>query len=364
MKLEAIAKSKATPQPPNLDIDPATVAPGTKIQLNLGDKIKNTQALIAKLQKKIREMERMIAQSQAIKDSTHAKKVSGLKDNLVGLEKHLQAELAKLLAKQDALQAEQKQITPGVTALFALLDQRCKNYLDVVRKTKKWLYRGTTGADEYIAASWNTREVKDSDPDAQVVFDKLLTRMGFTALRSNSIFATSDIDHASGFGEGVWAIFPIDGHSTFTYTKFRDITLSSLEEVGLDDTKAKKFTKQIHAFLKSSQPGLPEHDRLVIMTNPQYGYSMEAVLSAVEDHVAQGNEYKLPDSIVGVTMADFVSPSKFKKIYGPQNTNLARALKEELEVCVSGGYYALRAKKYGAWLAQHYGVPIAGGWYS
>jgi hypothetical protein len=225
------------------------------------------------------------------------------------------------------------------------------------------LYRGTSGADEYIAASWDTRKVKDSSPDAQVLFDQLLTRMGMSALRRNSIFAISDYDHAAGFGDEVWVIFPIDGHSTFTYTKFRDLTINDPSEVGVDDTKIQKFKKQLLAHLESPDLDVPHHSDIKYMADSSWTGDIGRLLAAIADHAKKGNKWRLPDQIVNAQLIDFASIAKFKKVYNPQNTNLAKALKQELEVCVSGGYYALRTGKYHAWLESHYGVKVQG-WYS
>ena len=70
------------------------------------------------------------------------------------------------------------------------------------------------------------RAPRDSSRTVQQYFNQCLKQLGFTALRSNSIFATSDYDHAEKFGDP-YAIFPLDNRSAYTYTNQYDITLSS-----------------------------------------------------------------------------------------------------------------------------------------
>ena len=61
---------------------------------------------------------------------------------------------------------------------------------------------------------------KDTKQTIQIKVDEMLQKMGFTALRRNSIFATSDMLATISFGK-MYAIFPLNGF-TYTWSSRRD----------------------------------------------------------------------------------------------------------------------------------------------
>ena len=85
-----------------------------------------------------------------------------------------------------------------IDQIVPIIKQRCSKYLPSLLRSENFLYRGM-GPNEHknrLAFRANSRDARlpaDSEVSAQKLFDKALTEMGFTALRSNSIFTTNYI---------------------------------------------------------------------------------------------------------------------------------------------------------------------------
>lgn len=103
------------------------------------------------------------------------------------------------------------------------IEKNCSEFLTHARQTHKVLYRGIKGnhPDIFIGYPRIDRVRKRggvSEDYAKVgdYCDKLLSMMGFTALRSNSIFCNSVLFNVLSWGEA-WTIFPLNGYS-FCYS--------------------------------------------------------------------------------------------------------------------------------------------------
>lgn len=158
---------------------------------------------------------------------------------------HLENEIARLKkAKQDTywqktdakhMRDEIKQMSGDsqqAIKYFAYIERECSEAVDAVIKTGKFLFRGQedTSKPVFVGRPWDKREPRDSNADAQVLYDKNLKLMGFTALRSNSIFTTSTKSNAAEFGT-IYAIFPKNGFSFTWSTVNDDLVLHSVNDV-------------------------------------------------------------------------------------------------------------------------------------
>ena len=163
------------------------------------------------------------------------------------------AELAKQIedytAEINRLKALQKTATTGldkankakkklagideqVLKYFSYIDKNCSDFLKVAKQTKKLLYRGQDDASLPIFVGYPRadREPKDSNKAAQALADKYLTMMGFKALRSNSLFCTSNFGQADGYGN-VYAIFPKNGFHYTWSTEHDDLVIDSVSQL-------------------------------------------------------------------------------------------------------------------------------------
>ena len=101
-----------------------------------------------------------------------------------------QQEKEKELAGQVPVEAEK---------ILKYMFKNCSKYLHPMQDSGKFLYRGiqeNESADRsaFIGNSRDKRIPKDSDSKASEQFNHCLKELGIEALRSNSIFTTSDIE--------------------------------------------------------------------------------------------------------------------------------------------------------------------------
>jgi hypothetical protein len=103
----------------------------------------------------------------------------------------------------------------------------CGNAIDEMRNAGgKFLYRGFKGT--YLpGVVYNTevRGPKDTSVDVQNIVDSVLSLAGFTALRGNSVFCTSNKGLANEYGP-LYLIFPKDGFKITWSKKYEDFYLS------------------------------------------------------------------------------------------------------------------------------------------
>jgi hypothetical protein len=229
-----------------------------------------------------------------------------------------------------------------------------------VQETNQFLLRGGTGPDAFLGRSWLARKPKDSNKEAAQLFDDMLRKSGMTALRSNSIFATTDDRLAEQFGNKIYLIFPIYGKSSFTYTNKHDVTLVFPEDVGVDQNKTNIYRAKVAEWIKQFQTTdlyntLPNNRKEIVQ-------SLEAMARiTVITHIARqlqlvqdsNSAIVIPDELVNPNIRDYMSHEAFVDKYEPTNTNLAVAMEDELEVYIHGLYYALNREKYGS-LAHEY----------
>jgi hypothetical protein len=106
------------------------------------------------------------------------------------------------------------------------IEENCSTFLKYSKENKKFLYRGSK--DDYktysLNRSRNNRKPIDSSLKAQRECDKSLLSQGFKALRGNSIFCSSDYNHASNYGN-VRVIFPVNGFNFSWSKKHKDLVL-------------------------------------------------------------------------------------------------------------------------------------------
>lgn len=180
--------------------------------------------------------------------------------------------------------------------LLDLIKKDCSKAYNILLTTNRVLYRGVKNkqTDAYIASSHSFRNPVDTDAEFHVAFNEIVTIAGFKANRSNSIFCTSDLSMAEGYG-WPYAIFPFDTSNILWSAKIKDM-YRTIEQPGIIDMLlAKTIVKDFKNFNKTDNK---------------------------EEFARQ-----------------FIQKWKFK------DTDLLSALKSKNEVLVNGYYYAVSYRR-------------------
>lgn len=340
-RLSEAAKAKAAGQP-FLTVDVEKLKPGKKTDL----KLKLAQQLHDDVDHEIRSLQTKLYHLKHFKEIPQATKVEGLLANLKALEEVINDEI---------MQLNSVETPPEVEKLLEKIATECSESVAAIKKAKKFLYRGTSGPDVFVGRSWDKRHTKDSSSEAQKFFDQNLAAQGFVALRSNSIFTTSDASHAEGFGE-LYFIFPIDGKSAFSYTNRGDLTLDSVSEVPINQ----EIKKKIVDWIDSNSASATEDKQKSLLRD------MRSRITWEDDPVdiikiVKSVSYKtlnVPEEFKSLTLSNFIDIVKFNKEYKPAHTDLKRALKHELEVYVHGAYYAVNYSKYKKFVFKFFNIKL------
>lgn len=188
-------------------------------------------------------------------------------------------ERVKVKEKQAQLSAQIGQLKKQLTQLHASdqspqaeswldkIEQECGQFLKICQHLQVFLMSGM--AHYEVSALVGTRIMnkppKDSDPTLSRQFNEYLTQMGITALRSNSLYTTTDFDQADTYG-AVFLIFPKDNKYTFSYTVEKDIVLDSSNAYKLESLETFK------AYFAPKQSYIDEamEDGVEILINGEY----------------------------------------------------------------------------------------------
>lgn len=336
------------------DIQLSQLQPGQKQELTI--KLVQGTQLFGDIKREIAKLELSKKQAVNAKNILLVDEITGLTDQLIKLQKKLQSRIT-------SLKKQLKVVPPDLGIWLDRIQTDCTQYLAQVKKAKKWLYRGTSGTNAFVAKSWLTREPKDSNKEAQVLFDQMLAQLGFVALRGNSIFTTSDFWHTKEFGDKTYVIFPVDNASNYTYTNQGDIVLDNVADVGFDTDVSDKLKKELLPYLNKieSKYGnkVPNALRDLIYNTEAKWSTWGHVQSVLEKFIKTTKKsHDIPEKFLNADISKLLTPQSFVKKWEPKQTNLAQGIKKEREVYVSGVYYALEAETYGDFIAGKFGVPV------
>lgn len=219
------------------------------------------------------------------------------------------------------------------------------------------LFRGIKGDKPtfFRAKPVTGRNPMDSNKKFQAMYDRILKMAGFKALRSNSIFTSSDYHKAAEYGE-VYVIFPANG-SSFSWSRYRDEIILDADNQGTwdmfaSDKLVKAFNKEIAQYLKANK------------LNRRYGITplQIRVYDLDDEDELKYKKSKLKE--IGFPkwnfkLENFVEPNEVLKRFMVDNTNFESALQSEHEVLISGIFYAMRLSKE-SWnfMDKHLGLQI------
>jgi hypothetical protein len=376
--------------------------------------IEKTSSLISNLQSEVKDInEKIFYINDAYKNLTSDDSEGSWDAEMTKFIADIDAQKRQLADKRDQLEEElfaleEKNFQDIVDYYSNLVETECSEFLQISKFTRgELLYRGvggsTTAKQSLFPSAFpgvpnSNRSPTDSSTLMQFTVDSVLKKSGFEALRSNSIFTTSNYDMAREYGK-VYVVFPKDGFDFTWSSRYRDFyedfilglfgePLQFLDKVdGLDlpTTRVKvmslkkelmllmqqlaevvknepseeltRYYTNLEFYLKQFLPDLEkqEEDRLSLFTN-----RMETLLTDVSFFVRNVNVTSFIDKIrsllwnlTQVTEKDIkdviekLTPIQAREIasaHGFTNSNINWALDSKHELLIKGAYYAFEFK--------------------
>ena len=343
---KAAAKKVAAPK--------MTLKPGEKKKLDIKAvklKIEKLEALKAELSK-LESAQRM-AGSTGVSPTKFAnpaltQKMAEFHAVLDAEEKKLRAELEKAIAAATVTQA--KSFGP----LIQTIQKECSQALTAFKATGKVLFRGvragTSNPAAYVGRSWNERRTMTSDPEGQKVFDYALQKMGISALRSNSIFTTSDGEQADGYGN-LYIIIPKNGFQFSWAVHEPDMVIDDVSMLYNEDV-IEKIIDGIDALVEKGK-----------MPSDASGYDWNEILKydGYEDAMMYLKDAKYPAAALKkITLDKLIDYYHIKTNITPTNKDFNAALKSRNEVLINGEYYAFNFSQFKDILAGLFNIKISG----
>jgi hypothetical protein len=225
-----------------------------------------------------------------------------------------------------------------------ILTRHCTQAIAAYRSSGGLLYRGMKSTQRWFRAAGHTqRQAKDSHPAVAAQFDRLLAQCGMTALRSNSVFASSSHRQAMDYGR-VYVIFPIDGFR-FTYTNEKDLVLDTWKLV-IDRQMMSALTAAYVRAMKKREGEDWEMSWLYtwITHGIRFGKRGDADPGAALERLKGLSDERW---IQDLEVDDLFKADDFCRRYEPTDQDLEQAIRRGVEVMISGQYYAFRDDHYG-----------------
>ena len=304
-----------------------TLKPGQKLDL----KIKKAKIKAAELKKIQSELNNLSAVNQSLKSSKTSSKI--LQKKIADLKVSIEQEIRK---QTDLI--NQMTLAP-LMPYVKVIQKECSQAIAVYKQVNNVLFRGSRNAPiAYKGRSWEQRKTRDSDPRGQELFDAALTKMGITAIRSNSIFTTGSQSQADTYGE-IYMIFPKNGFQ-FSWSRFDpDIVIDGPWEL-MNEKVIEKLRSDIDKFLTKKDPNRKDFFDL--------DYWID--VKGFDNTVTELKRIGYPKAEL-ITKENIVDVAAVKRDYGPTNKNLAAAIQAGGEVLISGEYYAFSYEQFNGLLS-------------
>ena len=318
-------------------------------------KIAKFKEKLGKIDSAIADLESSIQQTASMMTLPEVKKKKELLKHLRDLHDELAAKINEM--KQQAEIEKAANIPPDLRNLMDTIAKECSVYLAGAKKAADFLYHGKKGRPAaYRGRSREDRKPKDSDPQAQELFDQLLLKCGAVALRSNSIFC-AEAGQAEEYGP-LYVIFPIDGKSAFTYGNEADLVINDITDIPgfnthlfvtartklMDEVKnnkkipqavQNKFLNFIRAYFQS------------FYSRPEFSKYLSTLEKA-----------GIPPKLYDFRPELFVNTKSFKESYNPRFSDYSHAIDRGGEVYITGEYYALSVKSFGKIISNYFKIPV------
>lgn len=301
---------------------------------------------------KLKKLEKISDKLRQYQNSMSHMKMAQLPDELQKEMQQLQEKLNDEIDKVDKayqIEYEKSKVNDRpvkMDNLFKALAKNCKEIIKVYKELnrnsferEKFLFRGIKSSDDALYGKpFESRKPKDSNRDLHELVNGTINSLGLTANRENAMFVTGDRSQASGYGNSLYIMFPVDGF-TFTWSRtVKDLVLDSGKRLEMMD---KEVLNQIKSIVKKSKAENPEDFPIYDPDDLFYsGYNYESdrskILSAIEDG-------KLPDEVTGL-LDDLITDKSIQEHFQFTDQDLFGAILSEKEIYIRGDYYAVKTE--------------------
>jgi hypothetical protein len=350
---ELLQMAKVPVKKPAIKAPKMTLQPGEKKPLDVKAvklKIAKIEAMKAELSKleSANILTKYFNKPEAFANKQLVAKMAEFHEILNAEEVKLQDELQKATTAAMATQA--KSFGP----LIQTIQKECSQVLTAYKATGKVLFRGLkkgkTNTPAYVGRSWNERKTMNSDPEGQKLFDYALQKMGISALRSNSIFTTTDSKQAGQYGN-LYIIIPKNGFQ-FSWALHEDDMVIDTEDVMLlyKNNIVDKIMDNVDALVEKGK-----------MSNDASGYEWQEVLQfeGYEAAIKYLKDAKYPPAALKkLTLDAMIDFQHIKNDITPDNKNFNAAINSGHEVLINGEYYAFELSKFKDTLSGLLGIKI------
>jgi hypothetical protein len=281
---------------------------------------------IKKNKVKIKELENLNKEIDKLKYLSTRLSYNKLKSKLISnsikeLQNKISVEITNLKNQQ---QEFLDKLNLAALPLAAKIAKECSAYIAVYKSSKKILLRGmkSTNPDIFMARSRDDRRTLTSDEIGQQAYDMMLTAIGISAKRSNSIFTTSDSNQAKTYGD-LYMIFP-KNTAEFSWSQTEPDLVIEEDEV-FNHNNIDKLENAVRNFLKKNNK------------KSYWAFNYYNPLKSLKEL----QTFKFPNADK-ITLEQLYDLKGLKNRYAPTNKNLSRAIQSGGEVLISGEYYALK----------------------
>lgn len=300
---------------------------------------------------KLKKLEKLTNELNNYKGSLNSMKYmelpANLKSEMKQIEDKLSAEIDKV---NQAYQVEYEKSKANdrpvkMDNLFKALAKHCKEIIKVYKELnrndfqrEKFLFRGIRSTDDAVYGKpFIARKPKDSNRELHELVNGTINSLGFDANRENSMFVTGDRSQASGYGNDLYIMFPVDGF-TFTWSQtVKDLILDSNKKLEMMD---KEVTKQLREMVKQAKLASAEPSSFPISdpddlfySGYSYDHDYERVARAIDDG-------KVPDEAQDL-LDNILTNKSIQEHFEFSDQDLFKAILSEKEIYVKGDYYAV-----------------------
>lgn len=266
----------------------------------------------------------------------------------------------------------------------------CSESIAAMQEAKGFLYRGLAESGSknklpsiFLGRPRLSRSPMDTQKDIQQEFDSILTKNGFTATRSNSIFCSGNVGQASSYGS-IYLIFPKNGYQITWSSLVKDFTN---DVAGMIDEPKQLYHKElVKSWKLIDELDILEHKSWLIVADLRgkipdevmnefkafYDNTVKRAIYSItyynpevfekfletsktlinkymptdKELLANYNECQVAFKKMNVMMnPEILTGEEVLEKYKFHNNNLAAAITARKEIMVHGEYYAF-SKKY------------------
>lgn len=300
---------------------------------------------------KLNKLDKMQSKLDAYKRSLYNMAGSALppelQNDMDALQEKLGNEIKKVQASYDQMY-EKSLAASGrpikMDNVFKAIAKNCKQIIKVYKELnrnsfnkQRFMYRGIrSSSDALYGKPFDARKPKDSNRDLHELVNGTIKNLGFEANRENAMFMTGDRSQASGYGNSLYVMFPVDG---FTYTwsqEEKDLVLDNSKRMQLID---REVASQIRRAVRLAK----EKDSTIPISYPDdlfsSGYEYDSDVAKVSSLVAQGF---LPDEVKNL-LDELLTDTSIQTYFRFTDKNLFEAITSNKEIYVRGDYYAINS---------------------